>query len=144
MPTTEPFYERLPCQLDAQEVLLKSKSLAQLLCDKSNVEIEKKDANADFKRRLDVIETRVCELGLEIRTGREYRDVPCIERADYADNRVEIIRTDTGEVVRMRALEVHERQESLAFAARPPRAERADNTNATTTSTTDEFKEKMQ
>ncbi len=137
MPTTEPFFERLPCKLDAQELLLKAKSLSQLLCDKGNVELEKKDANADFKRRLDAIETRVCELGLEVRTGREYRDVQCVERADYQDNRVEIIRVDTGEVVRMRPLEVHERQESLAFAARQPRA---DNTNAAT----DEFKEKMQ
>lgn len=143
MPTTEPFYERLPCVLDAQEQLLKSKSLAQLLCDQSNVEMEKKDANADFKRRLDAISTRMGELGLEVRTGREYREVPCTERADYRDGRVEIIRMDTGEVVRMRALEPHERQERLAFGARVSgSSQRADNTNAEPDH--DEFKEKMQ
>lgn len=144
MPTSEPFFERLPCVLEPKETLLKSKALAQLLCDQANVELEKKDANADFKRRLDAIDTRLSELGLEVRTGREYREVQCFERADYAESRVEIIRTDTGEVVRYRPLEVHERQQALSFGARitgdGERKRAADNDNENA----DEFQEKLQ
>lgn len=143
MPTNEPFYEHLPCALEPQELVLKSKQLAQLLCDQANVELEKKDANAEFKSRLDDIDKRLSALGLEVRTGREHREVPCIERADYAENRVEIIRMDTGEVIRMRPLEKYERQEALQFGARTTdrrdRDTKPDNDNAA-----DEFKEKMQ
>lgn len=159
MPTSEPFYEHLPCQLTSQELVLKSKQLAQLLCDQSNVELEKKEANAAFKEQLDDIDKKLSALALEVRTGREYREVPCIERADYIDNRVEVIRTDTSEVVRIRPLQPNERQEALPYARAEgdtiARAERliaegdailekrarrkaADNDNA------DEFKEKLQ
>ena len=138
MPTNEPFYEELPCALDSQEMVLKSKQLAQLLCDQSNIELEKKEANASFKEQLDDIDTKMSALALEVRTGREYREVPCTERADYQDNRVEIIRMDTGEVVRIRPLLQGERQEALPYVkAQADSARRADNTS-------DEFKEKMQ
>lgn len=127
MPTNEPFYEHLPCTLDSQELVLKSRALAELLCDQSTIELEKKEANADFKSRLDAIDTKLSALALEVRTGKEYREVPCTEHADYADGRVEIIRMDTGQVVRMRPLEPHERQQGLAFAERG-RAERVRRT----------------
>lgn len=116
MPTSEPFYEHLPCNLDSRELVLKSKALAELLSEKDHVEQEKKDANAEFKQRLDDLETRLNALAVEVRTGKEYRDVPCIERADWADNRVEVIRTDNGEVVRIRPLQQGERQEALPYA----------------------------
>lgn len=118
MPTSEPFYEHLPCALDSQELVLKSRALAQLLCDQENVELEKKEANASFKERLDAIDKQLSALALEVRSGREYREVQCLERADYAEGRVQIIRTDTAEVVRFRPLEPHERQQGLAFAER--------------------------
>lgn len=158
MPTNEPFYEHLPCQLDSRELVLKSKSLAQCLADQAAIEFEKKEANADFKQRLDAIDAKMVTLADEVRTGREYRDVPCIESAEWSENRVNIIRTDTGEVVRIRPLQQGERQEALPYAraagdamARAERAieaaeahlektasaRRADNTN-------DEFKEKLQ
>ncbi len=135
--TNEPFYEELPCALDSQELVLKSKQLAQLLCDQANVELEKKEANATFKEQLDDIDKRMSALALEVRTGREYREVPCTERADYADNRVEIVRMDTGEVVRIRPLLQGERQEALPYVKATAAQVRADNQN-------DEFKEKMQ
>jgi hypothetical protein len=134
------FYERLPCQLEAQELLLKSRALAQLLSDQEAIEAEKKDASAEFKRRLDAVEGDLSALGLEVRTGREYREVGCIERADYTDNRVEIIRTDTGEIVRMRPLEPHERQQSLQLGGRAP----AVDFKAAEQARPDEFREKIQ
>lgn len=138
MPTSEPFYEHLPCQLTGQELVLKSKALAELLCDQANIELEKKEANADFKARLDSIDTKMASLAQEVRTGREYRDVACIERADWTDNRVEIVRTDTGEVVRIRPLQQGERQEALPYARSA--AARADNDNGGA----DEFEREMQ
>jgi hypothetical protein len=118
MPTTETFYERLPCQLDAQELLLKSKALAQALSEQAHVEDEKKEAAAEYKRQLDAIDAQLSALGLEVRTGIEYREVGCLERADYQEGRVEIIRADTGEVVRIRPLEAHERQQQLPMTGR--------------------------
>lgn len=115
MPTTESWFEELPCHLSAHEKLLKSESLAERLKDVHTVDAERKEAMADFKQRADELEKQVDKLALEVRTGREYRQVECFESASYSDSKVDIVRKDTGEVVRSRAMHPNERQEKMPF-----------------------------
>jgi hypothetical protein len=115
MPTTESWFEELPCHLSAHEKLLKSESLAERLKDVHVAEAEKKDAMEEFKLRLGGLEKQIDKLALEVRTGREYREVECFESASYSDNKVDIVRKDTGEVVRSRAMHPNERQEKMPF-----------------------------
>lgn len=105
--------EELPCELTAEEKLQRSAQLAQQLEAKADVEARKKAANDKFKEEVSAIDTKVAELARQIRTGQEYRPIETTERPRYKDMMVDIIRLDTGGIVRTRAMHPSERQQAL-------------------------------
>lgn len=113
------FVEQLPCRLRESEKLLKSEELAEQLRQREIVEAEKKEANDAFKARLSEADRQVQRLAHEIRTGEEYRAVQCTEIGRWSENVVDIVRSDTGEVVRSRPMAAGERQALLELGDEP-------------------------
>jgi hypothetical protein len=105
--------EMVPCKLSAEESHLKSKQLCQLAIDRAELEQEKKSAASAIKAAIDSKEEKINDLVKEVHSGEELRPVECYERPRYIDNMVDLIRTDTGAVVRTRAMHPTERQTAL-------------------------------
>lgn len=104
-------YQKLPCALSVDERASKSDELAREIRRRTELEMQK----ATETRRLgDLIKRaaqRILDLGEEVRTGVEVRDVPVTH--EKRAGRLEVVRTDTGEVVSTRPLTAEERQMSL-------------------------------
>lgn len=111
------FVEKLPCDLTRDEKLLKAEEMAEHLKVRAEVEVEAKSSADDYKTQLKRLDRLVGDRAEEVRTGVEYRQIECVERGSYRMNKVDVIRCDTGEVVRSRPMTVSERQDSLPFSA---------------------------
>jgi hypothetical protein len=102
--------EKLPCKLNDDEVRRKGEELALARKKHHEVADEAKSSAAEFKDRLKKIDTQIDLLAEQVRSKRETREVEVIERKDLDAAMVETIRTDTGEIVRARAMSLQERQ----------------------------------
>lgn len=122
------FVERLPCKLTAEEKALKNEQRTQLTQDAMDVEEKAKEAADGFKTTLKTVEKALLDLHRELRTGEEVRPIECIEVFRFDQDMVEIVRNDTGEVVRKRAMDPRDRQSHLSLgnidSARDTRSKR--------------------
>ncbi|RIL03121.1 MAG: hypothetical protein DCC71_15430 [Proteobacteria bacterium] len=116
------FPERLPCPLTDDEVRQRGELLAMTLAEIAEIEeefaLERQRIRGEIKRRRE----RARGLTGEVSTRTEIREVACVRRILPDDERVEIVRVDTGEVVRTRPLTPEERQEALFPSIGPPLA----------------------
>lgn len=112
----------LPCTLTTQELIEKGRLLAESIEDQRKIRGEAKSAAARFKEQLEEEEANGWFLRSQIKSKQEDRSVPVEERIDFNRNMVSVIRMDTLEVVRERALTVEERQLSLLPKARKGQA----------------------
>ncbi len=108
--------QELPVRLTPDEKARKSEQLVKALEDKDGLEHAKKAAVDDFKQRLTAKDYEVKRLTREVSTGIEYREVACEEVMAFGRSQVDLIRSDTGEVVSSRAMRPEERQEAMDFA----------------------------
>lgn len=109
-------FEKLPVQLSDEEVRLRGEELAAKRKEWEAVKAEAKAAAQAAKSQLDELDTDISELARVVRARTEWRDVEVIEQRDFDRGLVETIRTDTGEVVRSRAMTGGERQITLLGA----------------------------
>jgi hypothetical protein len=122
--------EQLPCKLTGEELLLKSKQLAQLAKDRAALDDERKTAAARIKAAMDEKEAAMHALVDEVHSGEEQRPIECYERPRYPEGMVELVRSDSGAVVRSRPMHPSERQTALDMGempeldARPKRTKR--------------------
>lgn len=107
---SETFIESLPCALTAQEKLLKTDQLVEVLAQVTELEEAKKEAASSIKEQIQKKERESHKLAHELRTGHELRPIECIERPRYADLMVDKVRVDTGAVVSSRAMHPSEQQ----------------------------------
>lgn len=105
--------EHLPCQMTGKEQLLKSAALAKAIGELSDLEAEKKEFADDWKDRKNKVDGAIKILAGEVRTGKEVRPIECFESPVYSDMMVELIRSDTGEIVSSRPMHPSERQLAL-------------------------------
>lgn len=110
------FKELLPCQLTEREKLSKGQELVARLGEKEELEERMKSAASAFKRQITVKDEESRKLSGEIRTGIEHRQIECRVIASFAQNSVETMRMDTGEVIRSRAMLPEERQGALELS----------------------------
>jgi hypothetical protein len=111
--------EYVPCKLTAEEELMKGKQVAQLLSEISTLEDEKKSEAKRIATEVEDKRTEMYARGEEIRRGEEMRPIECFERPRYVDNMVDLVRTDTGGVVRSRPMHPNERQTALDMGELP-------------------------
>jgi hypothetical protein len=110
--------ERLPVRLTEAETLQKAKIVADLhaeIGEKEQAEKLRRDAAKDA---IELLRARLGELAGQIRRGEEYREVEVTESLDYRRKVREIVRTDTGEIVRTVAMTATELQAPIPFEPR--------------------------
>jgi len=96
---TDKIKKWLPVTLDDETLLLRSRTMAEKCREKREVELQKANAMKVFGETLKDISGDISTLSQTIMSGKENREVECVERPDYNKKRIDIVRLDTGEVV---------------------------------------------
>ncbi len=88
------------------------------------VEAEKKEANEQFKEKIDRHKRLIKEAAHKINTGQEQRLIDCQVEKEHIQNVVRVYRLDTNELVEERTMTQEERQQFLMPAVEPQVEER--------------------
>lgn len=113
MEETKLFKKSLSCNLTDEELLAYSKELAKASQDKEGTDRKRKEVADDYKAQITKLDAEISILSRKIGNGYEHRDIECYWLYDWAASRKSLIRTDTGEIVQMAAIEESEKQKNL-------------------------------
>lgn len=105
--------EQLECQLTEDEFKARASALAAACQDVHREEERQAQMKASMKAETARLESERSRLTLVVARRAEIRDVQVRVEADDEHAEAVTTREDTGEVVRRRALELHERQPNL-------------------------------
>jgi len=100
-----------------EERMVKSLGLAQTIEKRDTIRGEKKLANESFKERIGECDEEIAKLTKQVKTGLEERPVECAEIMRWPDKMVDIVRTDTGDIVESRPMRADELQNSIPFGS---------------------------
>lgn len=103
----------IKCDLSTEELLRKGQEMAQLQRDKELVEMDKKESAAEFKGKIDGLESRLSKVCAIIRDKYELRQVNCREEKDFVEKVRRIIRCDNGEQVEVHPMTPADLQQKL-------------------------------
>lgn len=103
----------LQCKLDDTEVLNYGRQIAREQTELETAEQRKKEVMSQLKADIEKHTSAIRSLSSKIATGYEYRAVKCQKVVDGTENRVSIVRDDTGEVIEERPLNDDELQRGL-------------------------------
>lgn len=96
------------------EVKEKAKTLALAVQRQTQAQEEQKAAQSQFKERIESCTSQIGKLSREINMGWEMRTIPCfVLFHNPKQGMKQIVRTDTGELVREIAMTTSEMQEKL-------------------------------
>jgi hypothetical protein len=126
MPPKEPpppvrLMRQLEVELTTEEKLEKSQEMLAAMMVRDNLKDEKREKTKSINADIVVAETVIKTLSAAMRSGKERREVECIETHQFDTNTVIITRTDTGKVVEKRAMTLQERQTELPIPASTPK-----------------------
>ncbi len=107
--------ESLLVRLSPEELVRKGEQLARLLQSTATLRADAKKHAKLVAEQLKEQEDEAAALAQEISAGAELREVRCFERPRVDALLVDIVRADTGEVIRSRAMQPHERQQPLSW-----------------------------
>jgi hypothetical protein len=110
---TEVIKDILPVKLTDEERMQCADALANALQSASDAKMRKKSIVKNLDREIAEIEQEGVELRDAVATGREYREVIVHRVFDFEKAIVTETRTDTGDVIRSRAMTDEERQATL-------------------------------
>lgn len=102
----------LPCKLTDEEWAQRASECATTTNDCETEEARQASVKAELKARMSELESKRKQLAEIVQRREEFRDVE-VQHIGDATLRVQIIRTDTGEVLGTRAMTEQERQEAL-------------------------------
>jgi hypothetical protein len=108
--------EKLPVRIERDKVEAKAKKMAIVIREREEVLEEKREANAEYRSKLNHFDEQLTELAASVESATEAKNVECI---DYLlpTNEIQTVRTDTGEVVETRAATSDELQAKLPLDA---------------------------
>lgn len=101
----EPIKKCLPCEMTLEEIAERGEELAEFQQRLENLEWKRKSVASQITHLKDESRTAV----QEISSGKKDRDVSCIRRFN-SDDKIELIRTDTNELVLTREPTSDEKQ----------------------------------
>lgn len=105
-------YTKEWCQYEFSEK--EKQELAVQMATKSKeqevIELQKKSAMASFKDRVEQCNLELKHAATCYHDGYEMRDIECLVEKDFDGGVVRYIRTDTGEVARVKKMSAEERQ----------------------------------
>jgi hypothetical protein len=106
------------CLFSDAELLAISKTMSQHVSEREQAENDKKRMSKQFDAQIASADAQIASASEKVRTGYEYRNVPCSVQFDQPKrNWKSIIRDDTGEIVEVAEMNESERQEELPIAS---------------------------
>jgi hypothetical protein len=105
--------EKLPVALTSEEIGMKASELSRTIDHKAKLELQKKETLAKYAEHIKGYDRRIGDLAGEIRAGVEYREIPCFERQNFETCCIEVVRTDTQEVIRHETMTAKQRQKEM-------------------------------
>jgi hypothetical protein len=105
--------EALPVKLTDDEVLTRTRELIDALNAEDDLADKLARFKEDHKEQVAVAGADTKRLRRIVSTRTEYRDVEVVESHDYKRGVVDIVRADTHETIRTRAMTESERQSPL-------------------------------
>lgn len=124
------YEDKLPCKLDAADLPVRSAELAKVIRDREAVLEQKREVNAKYRAQLSAFDERLLELAEQIDGKIERKNVEVVEYLLPRTNEIQVVRTDTGEVVTSRTASAEELQEELPLEdeEEPDDADKGDRT----------------
>ena len=116
--------KRLPVGMSDAEMQAAGKQLAELEHERRMIEIDQKDTNAQFRKKLKPLRKAIGELADEVRKGQRLEDVECEELRDPDSNQIVVRRLDTGEEI-VEAPEEEDGQQKLLPGPAPRKPRKA-------------------
>jgi len=119
--------ETLPVPLTPQEERQRAHELVEAMQARDQARMRLSELSREIKAEVQEIEQTIARLAAAVRSGTEPRQVEVSEMADPGAGIVSVVRGDTGEVIRTRAMTPEERQETLPGVQSPtppPRPQR--------------------
>jgi len=107
--------QRLKCVLTEDEIKKAAKSLSACTDELKSLEEEKKAMSDNFKSQITACEAQQSLSSALVRDEYEYRRVDCNKILDYKNSTVQVVRTDTGEVIENRDMLADEKQKTMEF-----------------------------
>ncbi len=104
------FKENLKTRLSPKELADYAQSLSEKYIDNVQLEADKKGLVAEYKAKIDVILGEMGLLSQKVSTQHEWRDVECHWAYNWKTDRKELVREDTGEMVREEKITQADRQ----------------------------------
>ncbi len=105
--------EYLKCILTEPEIKESGAQLARTYSEITDLEDQKKSLVSDFKAKIDGATASASILARKIQNGYEFRNIECEEWWDYECKVLEVMRLDTGEVIKSRPMTTDELQKKL-------------------------------
>ena len=112
-PAGEPFTKEIEVALNDHDIAQKARAAAQLSTEIAELEAEKKETDAAYKKKIGGKEEERDKLLSEIGRGRASLELKVFERRDYEAKVVELRRYDSCEVVSTRPMNPREYQQPL-------------------------------
>lgn len=107
------FKENLKTKLSPKELADYAKTLSEKYIENVQLEADKKGVVAEYKAKIDVILGQMGLLSQKVSTQAEWRDVECHWEYDWSTDRKNLVREDTGEVVKDDKISQTDRQKLL-------------------------------
>jgi len=101
------------CFLTEEEKIERGSELAQHVQNAEQLTDEKKERAAAYKTKIDTHRLEAVALSDALQAGYEFRQTECRKVINYAMRTVDFVRTDTGELVQTRPMEIGEAQENM-------------------------------
>jgi hypothetical protein len=107
------FIQLLDVPLTDAELIVKGEKLTEQLELIDQVTAEKKESMQSYNDKLKELDEIARSYRESIENRTEKREVTCAERQIFEQNKIEIVRLDTNEVVETRAMDAADRQPEL-------------------------------
>lgn len=123
----KPFKKLLECHLSKEAFYEKARELAKFNSQKEEIELSKKEVNADFQAQLKKCDLDINRAHKAVSSGKEWRNVECQWKFDIPKNTKTLFRRDTGETINQKEISAEDRQMLLEmdFEKAPKRLEAA-------------------
>ena len=105
--------EQLPCELSPTEFMDRATALARVVADITSEDDRQSSVKAEMKAALTALEAEQARLSLIVTRRAEPRAVTVEDWPLFANGLVEVVRADTGAIIRTRPMSEDERQQCL-------------------------------
>lgn len=90
-----------------------AEDMALKIAEVKDLKEVQKNANAEFKNQIDQLNTRVTELAEAYNNKGEYRNIACLLKLDFENNKRIFTSEETGEVIKEEEMKPEDRQTDI-------------------------------